>query len=140
MAVYYVVNAKVNPQAPEAEKKYYAQAKIMETLELKDLAKRIMQMCTVNSADVMAVLDALSQVMVNELSAGNKIQLGDFGSFRMSIRSRGTASEADFNSNYIHSPRVRYREGGDIKSMLSSLKYEKVSYTKDASQGSSGGE
>ena len=62
MAVKFNVIQKINPLKKTAPKKHYAIAKNDGEATLKQLSKRIGSMSTVNSADVLAVLDSLLQV------------------------------------------------------------------------------
>ena len=125
MAVSYVLVERGNPQKPEEPKKFYAQAKSTGSVTLKELGKEITQRSTVNHADTLAVLEALTQVLADNLSAGKIVRLGDFGTFQISVGSEGAATEKEFTSNLVKNPKVAFRAGNDLKDMLKVLKYER---------------
>ena len=125
MAVSYVLVERGNPQKPEEPKKFYAQAKSTGSVTLKELGKEITQRSTVNHADTLAVLEALTQVLADNLSAGKIVRLGDFGTFQISVGSEGADTEKEFTSNLVKNPKVAFRAGNDLKDMLKVLKYEK---------------
>ena len=125
MAVSYVLVERGNPQKPEEPKKFYAQAKSTGSVTLKELGKEITQRSTVNHADTLAVLEALTQVLADNLSAGKIVRLGDFGTFQIAITSDGAETEKEFTSNLVKNPKVAFRAGNDLKDMLKVLKYER---------------
>ena len=125
MAINYVLVERGNPQKPEEPKKFYAQAKSTGSVTLKELGKEITQRSTVNHADTLAVLEALTQVLADNLSAGKIVRLGDFGTFQIAITSDGAETEKEFTSNLVKNPKVAFRAGNDLKDMLKVLKYEK---------------
>ena len=125
MAVSYVLVERGNPQKPEEPKKFYAQAKSTGSVTLKELGKEITQRSTVNHADTLAVLEALTQVLADNLSAGKIVRLGDFGTFQISVGSEGADTEKEFTSNLVKNPKVAFRAGNDLKDMLKVLKYER---------------
>ena len=61
----------------------------MEELTVMDLAKDISDACTLNVTDVEAVLTSLVRKLPQYLNNGFKIQLGNFGSVKLSFSSKG---------------------------------------------------
>ena len=98
MSVKYVLLEKRNPMAPEEPKKFYAQAKSSGSITLRALAKKITQRCTVNAADTVAVLEALSRLLNEELAEGKIVRFGDFGSFQITLGSEGADTGRKENS------------------------------------------
>lgn len=127
MALKYVLVGRRNPQDPEGPKKFYAQAKSIGEIDLRSLGKKIVQRCTVNAADTAAVLEALSQLLVEELSESKIVRLGDCGTFYITIGSEGAETEDKYNASMVRDPKVRFRKGIALKEMLNNLKYEKYS-------------
>lgn len=126
MSVKYVLVEKVNPGNPEAPKKWYAQSKGAGELTLKALSKEIAQRSTVNTADTLAVLESLTQVLGERLAEGQIVRFGDFGSFQVSIASEGAEKPEKFNMNMIKSRKIVFRPGADLREMLAALKFEKM--------------
>ncbi|MDR2835032.1 MAG: HU family DNA-binding protein [Bacteroidales bacterium] len=125
MSIKYKVVEKSNPGNPTAPKKWYAMAKSTGETTLKALGKEITQRSTVNQADTLAVLEALTQVLTEHLSEGKIVRFGDFGSFQISISGEGTETAAQYNASKIQKSKVVFRPGVDLKEMQNNLKFEK---------------
>jgi predicted histone-like DNA-binding protein len=126
MAVKYVLVKRSNPIKPDESPKWYAQSKSDGDINLKDLGKEVIQRCTVNYADTLAVLEALNQVLIINLEGNKIVRFGDFGSFQVGIGSEGAETEKQFTSSMIKTKKVIFRPGEDLKMMLNNLKFEKM--------------
>jgi predicted histone-like DNA-binding protein len=126
MSVKYVLVEKRNPLLPEEPKKWYANAKSTGEISLKALGKEITQRSTVNYADTLAVLEALTQVLTTQLSEGKIVRFGDFGSFQIGLGSAGAETKEQYTASLIKSKKVIFRPGVDLKEMLNNLKFEKA--------------
>ncbi|MDX9883752.1 MAG: DNA-binding protein [Prolixibacteraceae bacterium] len=115
------------------EKKYYASACSSGELTLTGLTKRIEKISTVSGADIRAVVYAMVDVMVDSLSEGQIVRLGELGSLRIGISSEGKASEKEVTASSISGTRVIFTPGKDIKGMLANLTFEKTSAQPDGS-------
>lgn len=127
MAVKFNVIQRQNPLKPTDPKKHYAVVKTDGEATLKQLSKRIGTMSTVNSADVLAVLDSLLQVMQDELSQGRIVRFGEFGSFAISLSSEGKEKATDVTANSVKGAKLQFRPGKDLKNMIATLEYQKAS-------------
>ncbi|WP_165157854.1 hypothetical protein [Parabacteroides sp. ZJ-118] len=83
----YVIQAKTNILPENKDVKYYPQIAPATPLTLAQITRCIEKRSTASSADVKAVLDALQN--------GNRVQLGDLGSFRLMIKANGVATAAE---------------------------------------------
>jgi predicted histone-like DNA-binding protein len=117
---------KGNPLKPAEPKKWYASAKSTGDITLKALGKQITQRSTVNFADTLAVLEALTQVLSEQLAEGKIVRLGDFGSFHIGISSDGAETAEKFHPSQIRSKKVAFRAGVDLRELLNNLKFEKL--------------
>jgi predicted histone-like DNA-binding protein len=126
MAVKYSVTEKGNPLKPAEPKKWYATAKSTGVITLKALGKQITQRSTVNQADTVAVIEGLTQTLVEQLAEGKIVKLGDFGSFQVRIGSAGAEAAEKCNPSQIKSKKVAVRPGADLTELLNNLKFEKL--------------
>ena len=69
-------------------KKFYPALVSPQPVDKTKIIERIEKRCTLASADVKAVLDALEVELIDCLQEGWSVRLGDFGSFRVSLRTR----------------------------------------------------
>ena len=125
MSVKYILSKRKNILKPEEPEKWYATAKSVGDISLKALGKEITQRSTVNHADTLAVLESLTQVLTERLAEGQIVRFGDFGSFQVTIGSKGAEKEELFSASLIKKKKVTFRPGQDLKEMLNNLKFEK---------------
>jgi len=107
-------------------KKIYASPVQGQEASLDALTKGIEKACTVNGADIRAVLYALVDEAVDDLSEGRIIRLGDLGSLRITLSSEGTATAEELTSDAIKGASVIFTPGSKIKEMLATAKFLKV--------------
>lgn len=80
---------------------------------------RIEKKCTLASSDVKAVVDALEVEIIDCLQAGLSVRLGDLGSFRASIRSKGVPKAEDVAAANITGVHVVFTPSGKMRRSLS---------------------
>jgi predicted histone-like DNA-binding protein len=107
------------------QKKYYASPVINGELTLDGMTTEIEKRCTVNGADIRAVLYAMVDVASEALKDGAIVRLGELGSFRMSISSEGREKEEDVNATAIRGNSIIFSPGPKLRGSLLSMKYQK---------------
>jgi predicted histone-like DNA-binding protein len=117
---------KTNPQDKNAKKKFYAIAVSRGLTDLKALSRLLSDGSTTRTADVFAVLVGLVEEIKKELSAGRSVKLGDLGSFKLNVKSEGVDKEAEVTSNIIKGNKILYRPSAELKTTLSTIKYQKI--------------
>lgn len=91
--------------------KYYPVAVLVdEPMEIDEIARQISDMCTVNKADIVAVLTALPTVMSRGMNAGRSVHLDEIGYFRYTINARkgGRDTAKEVTEEDIESVRIRF--------------------------------
>lgn len=121
----YKLVQKGNPAKPSAPKKWYANPVKSGTTTQKNLASQISGRSSLTSGDVNNVIQNLLELLPQELIKGNSVQLGDFGTFRISFSSDGVDSENDFTADKIKGIKVLFTPSTDFKKALSDMKFEK---------------
>ena len=137
--VTYSVVARKNMLKKDDPAKYYAQAQASGDVGLDEISTRVEKACTVHSADVVAVLKALEDEMVDGLSRGEIVRLGNIGTFQVGLRSRGAEKAEDFKAANISKARVNFRPGPVLADAMKTLNFSKVS-TRAAQKGDGGGD
>ena len=77
MALNYSVSLRPNPLDKDAAPKAYATSQINGELTLKQLSKRVSSQTTVSRADVVAVLTATVDNLLEALTEGKQVDFGD---------------------------------------------------------------
>lgn len=101
MALNYSVSLRPNPLDKDAAPKAYATSQINGELTLKQLSKRVSSQTTVSRADVVAVLTATVDNLLEALTEGKQVDFGELGKFRLQIASIGTEKLTDFTAAHI---------------------------------------
>lgn len=115
-----------NPAKPDEAKKAYAKAQITRELTLKELSRRVAGQTTVSRADVTAVLIATVENMIDGLQAGEQVDFGELGKFRLQINSRGADSAEKFTAANINGVSIQFVPGEDLKSIFTGLEFNPV--------------
>ena len=141
-SVTYSVVPRYNPTEKGTPPKYYAQAQARGSVTISEMAERIQSSCTVNKADVYAVLVALEDVIAEALQNGEIVRLGELCTLQVSLSGKGALTEDDFNESLIKRSKVNFRPGRVLSNALSSLQYSKVAikYPKEETPEEEGGE
>ncbi len=106
-------------------KKFYASASSTGEMTLEKLTKRIEKISTVSGADIRAVLYAMVESMEDALEDGQIVRLGDLGSLRVSVSSKGEETADDVNARSIKGAKTLFTPGKNLKNMLKNLSYVK---------------
>ena len=141
-SVTYSVVPRYNPTEKGTPPKYYAQAQARGSVSIREMAERIQSSCTVNKADVYAVLVALEDVIAEALQNGEIVRLGELCTLQVSLSGKGALTEDDFNESLIKRSKVNFRPGRVLSNALASLQYSKVAikYPKEETPEEEGGE
>ena len=120
----YRITKRINPLNNES--KFYPAPQYMEELTLMDLAKDISDACTLNVADVDAVLTSLVRKLPMYLKSGFKIQLGNFGRMKLSFSSKGFDNPDDVDSSAITTKRIIFTPSTELKTEIESVSFSKM--------------
>lgn len=125
--VTYSVVPRKNLLKKDDPPKYYAQAQASGEVNTKEMSQRIEKTCTVTRADVMTVLVALEDTIVEGLQRGEIVRLGDIGTFQIGLRGKGALVEEDYTVSLIKKAKVNFRPGVALTEVLPGLNFAKVS-------------
>lgn len=117
---------RLNPRDKDASPKYYAQAQASGDVSIREMSERIQQSCTVHKADVHAVLVALEDTMIDALKGGEIVRLGELGTLRVSLSSKGAMTVKEYNSSLITRKRIIFRPGIILSETLANLSFTKL--------------
>ncbi len=126
MTAKYNVIPRGNPSNPAAPVKYYPSFTSSGKMSLRQLAKEIAAMSTVSAVDTVAVLEAFLQIVPRELANGTIVELGDFGSFRLKIKSDGAATPEAVTAKQITSIHPHFRPGKPFKQVIAQTEFKRA--------------
>lgn len=117
---------KRNPQNTTAPEKFYATAITDGEVDLEFLAEQIAYETTLTESDCYAVLLSLERNIMKQLEQGKIVRVGRLGSFNITLKSKGSATEGEFNINLIEKGRVRFRPGKKLTKLTQELSYRRI--------------
>ena len=115
---------KINPQKRE-EVKFYANPVNVGRKTLDDIARDISGRSSLTRGDISNVLYNFIDCLPHYLRDGFSIQLGEFGSMRVTLSSKGAETEKTFKTETIK-PRVVFTPGTELKRELAANSYESL--------------
>ena len=113
---------KKNPQKRE-EVKFYANPVNVGRKTLDDIARDISGRSLLTHGDISNVLYNFIDCLSHYLRDGFSIQLGEFGTLRLTLSSEGALNEKAFKTETIK-PRVTFTPGVELKAALRDNSYE----------------
>ena len=125
MAVKFGVTTKKDPRNPGAEPKYYAIVKSSGRDDLDAVAQKTAEISTASPGDTALVLENFISVLPKELAEGKIVELGGFGTFRLSVSSDGAATADDVTARSINDVRVIFSPGKRFQQILDAIVFQK---------------
>ena len=111
-----------NPQK-KSEVKFYASPVNAGKKTLRDIAKDIAGRSSLTRGDIENVLTNFMECLPSYLRDGFSVQLGEFGTMRLTLSSEGALNEKAFKTETIK-PRVTFTPGVELKAALRDNSYE----------------
>ena len=116
----------VSPDKPE-EKRFHPRIIANGQIDTKDLRSRIQSRCTLNEVDVTAVLDALSQVMGEELCEGRQVHLDGIGYFRPTLTAtEEIAADTPRRNTKVKLKGIQFRSDQKLKNSVGHIKIKQM--------------
>ena len=123
----YSVYMMQSPFSKDDTPKAYARNQVSEVWTLEKFSKHIADHNGVFSrGTVKGVLSDMCECLVEQLLNGNKIQLGELGTFGISINSEGAESIDKFTSKNIKEVRIIFTPGADFENMIGRADFNMV--------------
>ena len=116
----------VSPDKPE-EKRFHPRIIANGQIDTKDLRSRIQSRCTLNEVDVTAVLDALSQVMGEELCEGRQVHLDGIGYFYPTLTAtEEIAADTPRRNTKVRLKGIQFRSDQKLKNSVGHIKIKQM--------------
>ncbi len=124
----YSIVMRGNPRDPEASKKAYGTAQYSTVMDIEDFAEHIASHgCVYSRADISAILTLAVDCMREQLLAGQRIQLGDMGTFAVALNSEGALTAAEYNPLiHVKKVKVNWTPGKRFQNLLSETEFNLV--------------
>ncbi len=131
MAINYSIGLRLSNPSKSKKKKVYALAQHNRILSLSELAQHIARHGSVFDRSVIeGVLIKMVDCMREQLLDGNGIQLGDMGTFYLSLSSEPTELATEFTARNITDVKVRWTPGVAFRNMRDDAHFREVNTRK----------
>lgn len=118
MALIYSKIQRRNPLKPNEPAKWYPVLKTTKMIREKEVAKQIAEETTLNPKEAEMALSQLQKIMIRTLLNGQSIQLGDWGSFYLSLHTDGSDTEAEATAAKVKKINIRFTAGKELKDAI----------------------
>lgn len=118
-----------NPVSPDKPKKKRFHPRIIANgqVDTEELRSRIQARCTLNEVDVTAVLDALSQVMGEELGEGRQVHLDGIGYFYPTLTATEEISaDTPRKNSKVKLKAIQFRSDKRLKRSVGTIKIKQM--------------
>ena len=116
-----------NLQGKEEEPGLYPQLVTSGTITLKDLMKHASRYSGFNPSEVLGIVTFLEDAMVEYLSQGYHVKLGDIGTFSASLTSRKVKRKKEIRANSVHFNNVHFKADKKFRKKIEvEMKLERV--------------
>ena len=123
MSVFYNKVERINPANPTAAKKWYAVIKSVGQISEKDVAKLISDETTLNRKEAEMALSQFEKILIRLLTDGHTVQLGDWGSFRLTCSSKGVDTKEEVKAENIKNVNIRFSPNKELKESIQRVSF-----------------
>jgi predicted histone-like DNA-binding protein len=123
MPILYNKTERGNPVNPAAPKRWYPVLKSTKMMRDREVAKLLADETTLNPKEAEMALSQLLKVVTTALLNGHTVQLGELGSFRLTVSAEGSDTKEEVTANKIKKVNLRFTESEDLKNALKKAKF-----------------
>jgi predicted histone-like DNA-binding protein len=114
-----------NPQN-RSLKKWHANSVNAGKFTINEFAEKIAGRSSLTKGDILNVLANFIDELPSLLAIGMSVQLGDFGTLRLSLASKGIENPDDFTVANITGVKVIFTPSVELKKALANIKFEQA--------------
>lgn len=125
MAVEFITVPYKIPSKPETPLLYFLRAKMSGKMGLRRIMEEASRMSTVSPGNTVAVMETLKVIIPRALLDNYIVDLGDLGSFYLTINGEGKTDPNDITARDIKSYRIVFRPCKGLREKLYDVHYKK---------------
>jgi predicted histone-like DNA-binding protein len=118
MSLFYNKAQRGNPARPDEKKKWYLILKSIGRMTEKQVAKEIADETTLNPKEAEMAIYQFQKVLTKALLDGKTVQLGELGSFQVTVSSKGVEKEAEVTPSLVKKVNLRFTPSVVLKENL----------------------
>lgn len=114
---------RFDPTRKDEPMKWYGVQKRLVKMNEDEVAERIADETTLNPAEALMAIRQLRKVVLQALMNGKSVQLGNWGSFNLSVGTSGTDSREALTTAHIKGASINFRPGAEMREALKRADY-----------------
>lgn len=121
-----------SPVAPGSKKGVHYHARVVgsHTTNTAEITRRIQSACSLTKGDIKGALSALSDILIEDLSNGDRVHLEGVGYFQITLECAETEDPSKTHAQNVHFKTVRFTPDKILKKELHKAIHTKRSETK----------
>jgi predicted histone-like DNA-binding protein len=127
MALFYNKVERGNPQDLKAPKKWYISLKTLGLVREKEIGKAMADETTLNPKEAEMALYQAEKVIAARLLDGHTVELGELGSFRLTVNSKGADKEEEATAQNITKVNIRFTPSKAFREQIKKATFTPVS-------------
>lgn len=140
MALEYVVTKRVFGFDKTKAEKYVAKSVGSGVVDFNKMCARVSRICGIHRKTVDLVVSGLVDMMADDIDDGKTVQLGEFGLFRPTIRTKSANKAEDVSASNIVGKRIIFTPGKIFQRTLTDMSVTRATAPDtDYTDGSTGG-
>lgn len=145
MALEYVVTKRVFGFDKTRTEKYVARSVGSGRMGFEKMCTRVSRICGVHRKTVDLIVSGLVDMMADDIDDGKTVQLGEFGLFRPTIRTKSANTAEEVTAGNIVTKRIVFRPGKIFQRTLTDMSVTRAAtpdtdYTDGSGNGGNGGD
>jgi predicted histone-like DNA-binding protein len=126
MAIFYNKVERGNPADPAAPKKWHPVLKSLGMVREKEVGEQIADETTLNPKEGEIALAQLQKVLIRNLLDGRTVQLGDWGSFYLTVTSEGSETKEEVTAANVTKINIRFKSGKEFTEAISKAQLKPI--------------
>jgi predicted histone-like DNA-binding protein len=126
MAIHYKIVKQAEPGIMGGGNyKYYARACGTRKINLREISDMLAQRSALSPGDVFGTVIGLVDLIPGLLMDGHTVEVGELGTFSLSLKSKGENSKDEVSYRSIKNLKINFRAGSRLKDVLAYAKFRK---------------
>ncbi|MDR3296731.1 MAG: HU family DNA-binding protein [Prevotellaceae bacterium] len=121
----YKLRERRNPSNPAAPHTWHVSPITSGKANFKDFAKLLAEKTSLDPKEIEKVLYGFFDELPEVLKAGKNVKLGNFGSVRLTVSSKGVVNKEDFSESNVEAVRVIFAPSKELKQQLATTVLER---------------
>jgi predicted histone-like DNA-binding protein len=126
MPLFFNKAERVNPAQPTLPKRWYPVLKSTGMIRERQVARLLADETTLNPKEAEMAVSQLMKVITILLLNGNTVQLGELGSFRLTVKCETSDTKEEVTAHKIKKVNVRFTASEDLRNAMKKATFKEL--------------